>query len=47
MSVIHRDDHDHVEPALPSGEELALKLFTLVMTGLVAVILLMIVLGDW
>ena len=47
MAEIHIDDHDlHEEPTPPTGEELASRLFSLVMAGVTAVILFMIVMSQ-
>lgn len=45
QSVQHSNDHQ--SPTPPTGEELATRLFALVMFGVCATILLMIVMGDW
>jgi len=43
--VLHHDDHDDWVP--PTGEQLANRLFGLVMAGVGGVILLMILMGGW
>lgn len=44
-ATMHHDDHDEWVP--PSGEQLAGRLFGLVMVGVVGVIVFMIVMGGW
>jgi hypothetical protein len=42
------DSNDqHPSDPQPTGEELAVRLFSLVMFGVCAVILLMVAFGDW
>ena len=45
QSIHERDEHDSSEN--PTGEELATRLFSLVMFGVCATILLMIIMGGW
>jgi len=46
MAITHSELQHHEEPTPPTGEELANRLFGVVMAGLCGVILLMIVFGD-
>ena len=47
MSEISTKIDEHIEPTPPTGEELALRVFTVTMTGVCGAILLMIVMGDY
>lgn len=42
-----RESNESDSSAKPTGEELATRLFSLVMFGVCATILFMIVMGDW
>lgn len=44
-SVLGHDDHENWVP--PTGEQLAQRLFAVVMVGVFAVIGLMVVMGAW
>ena len=47
MAQSIQDSEEHEEPVNPTGEELATRLFSLVMLGVCATILMMIIMGDW
>lgn len=44
-AVLGHDEHDEWVP--PTGEDLASRLFALVMVGVCAVVVLMVVMGGW
>lgn len=44
-SVLAHDEHDEWVP--PTGEQLAQRLFAVVMAGVAGVIVLMILMGGW
>lgn len=47
MTTASRNEDHHQGAPLATGEEFALRLFTIVMAGLCAVILLMILAGEY
>ena len=47
MAETHIENHDVEDAGNPTGEELANRLFALVMAGVLAVILAMTVIGDF
>ncbi len=47
MAGASLDQHDHEAWIPPTGEELANRIFVLVMAGVCAVIVLMVTLGGW
>ena len=48
MAEIHVNDPiPHDEPEMPTGEELAGRLFALVMAGVLGVIVFMAAMGGW
>ncbi len=47
MAEISIDDQHHEEPEMPTSEELVARLFSLVMAGVLAVIVLMAIAAGW